>query len=411
MRINGERLKKRMELIAEIGKTLKGGVNRLALTDEDRQARDLFVRWLKELQLKVTIDDFGNIYGIKEGKDPNLPPIVIGSHLDTVPNGGRFDGVLGVLAGLEVVESFIDHGFEHDYPLMVVNFTNEEGARFPKPMLGSGGITGVFKKEDVYQLKDDEGISFIEELVRIGYLGDVKNRLKDIKAFFELHIEQGPVLEEQNAEVGIVKGIQGLSWHEITFYGQSDHAGTTPLTYRKDALISATKAINQLQNWVTSLQDDTSITFGKFSIKPNAVNVIPSEAKFTIDLRHPDEKTLRERIETMKKIIIHIAIEEDTNSHIVDLSYMKPAHFSKDLINILTDICHDMSLNLHYMYSGAGHDAMYMNNLGDTVMIFVPSVNGKSHCEEEYSRWDDIIKGANVLFHAVKRISKVIYDV
>ncbi len=409
MSVNNTRLIDRFETISAIGKTKNGGVTRLALSERDKEARDVFVNWLKELNLDVRIDDFGNIYGIKYGTNQQLKPIVMGSHLDSVIKGGKYDGTLGVLVGLEVIESFIEQNIEHERSLIVVNFTNEEGARFPKPMLCSGGITGVFNKEEIYELKDDDGLRFIDELKKISYLGDEKNRLQEVEAFIELHIEQGPVLVENEAKVGVVKGIQGLAWYEVTFLGEADHAGPTPMKKRKDAFIGVAKSIYKLTQWVKSLNDETSITFGKASVEPNIINVIPGKATFSIDLRHPDKEILSERIATMKEVLVKVALEERLDSQIKELSHMNPVEFSESLVSKLETISKIENLEMKTMYSGAGHDAMYMNRIGPTVMIFVPSLNGKSHCEEEISSWEDIISCSNVMFKLVKEICKSSY--
>lgn len=391
--------------MAEIGKTKKNGVHRLALSDEDKHARELLISWLKELQLDIKIDDFGNIFARKEGAIPGLPPVVCGSHLDTVPYGGRFDGTLGVLAALEVVSSIMDHNIEHEYPIVIAMFTNEEGARYTKPMLGSGAITGIFQKEFVYQLKDDEGKEFITELARIGFLGEKENRLKDIKSFIELHIEQGPVLMEKERTIGIVKGIQGISWQQVMLTGQADHAGPTPMKSRKDALITAMKIINKIHKWVSNLEDDTSVTFGKLAVSPNTINVVPGNVSFSIDLRHPDRKKLYQRIDKVKEIILNIASYEDVAEQIEEVTFIEPVLFSERLVNNLEEICQEKGYSYYTMFSGAGHDAMYMNNIGEAVMIFVPSIDGKSHCEEEDTTWPDIYQGVDILYRLICRES------
>jgi N-carbamoyl-L-amino-acid hydrolase len=403
MNINGTRLVERLHNMAKIGKTSKNGVHRLALTEEDKAARNLFVLWLKDLRLDVRVDDFGNIFGRKEGKLSHLPPVVIGSHLDSVPNGGKFDGTLGVLAALEVIQTLTEEDAQHDYPIEIAMFTNEEGARYATPMLGSGGMTGVFEQEYVYQMKDEQGLRFIDELKKINYHGDKEHRLQKIKCFVELHIEQGPVLIENKVSVGIVKGIQGLSWHKVTFIGESDHAGTTPMNQRKDAFVSAIKAMYLLHHWVKDLGDETAITFGKCSVNPNVINVIPRQVSFSIDVRHPDEETLIKRIGKLKEIILNISTDDDVESQIEDISLMQPVQFSERLVRELENLSRIAGFSSYKMYSGAGHDAMYMNRLGETVMIFVPSLKGKSHCEEEESCLEDIYQTVEVLYQLIKK--------
>ncbi|MEC5423292.1 Zn-dependent hydrolase [Virgibacillus sp. C22-A2] len=403
MEINMKRLQRRFYEMASIGSTENEGVHRLALSDQDKIARDTFIDWSKQAGFLVRIDDFGNIYVRKEGT-ASKKPIVIGSHLDTVPKGGKYDGSLGVLAGFEILESLLEIE-PLETPVEVVVFTNEEGARFPNPMLGSGAISGVFSKQHVYDMVDDDGITFESELERIGYKGDKANRLKEFEAFFELHIEQGPVLEQQGLPIGLVKGIQGLSWHTVQFTGESDHAGTTPISYRRDPMQSAAKAIMRIGEWVENLGDETLVTFGKISSLPNTINVIPSEVTFSMDIRHPNKKVLLRRIETAKTLIREVALEDDTQSLCEDLSLMLPVLFDESLIDLLQSSCQQHGIGYHEMFSGAGHDAMYMNNLGPTVMLFSPSVNGKSHCEEEETSWEDIEKSVKVLGESVVRLA------
>ncbi|MGO4886295.1 M20 family metallo-hydrolase [Anaerobacillus sp. MEB173] len=401
MYIKEERVKERFRSINNIGKNEKNGIQRLALTAEDKQVRDWFVMWLKSLELEVRIDDFGNIFGRKEGEQPTLPPIVLGSHLDSVPNGGMYDGVLGVLAGLEVIETLREHNIIHSYPIEVAMFTNEEGARFPTPMLGSAAMTEALKKDHVYDMKDDSGNAFIDELKKINYLGKKENRLNDVTLFAELHIEQGPILEEKKKQVGIVKGIQGLSWHHVTFFGQSDHAATTPMHNRKDALISAVKVMNSLNQWASLQGNRTLVTFGKCSVKPNVGNVIPNECSFSIDIRHHDHNQLLRAIDHIKGIIQEVSIEEGTRCLIEDLSFQQPVHFTGGFDAKLKHLCQENGISYELMFSGAGHDAMYMSRLGDTIMVFVPSINGKSHCTEEYSQWPDVVTSIDLLYQLV----------
>ncbi|WP_218017812.1 Zn-dependent hydrolase [Alkalicoccus saliphilus] len=403
MSINEARLYDRFQTMNRIGETERGGLHRLALSDEDKQARDLLVDWFKELHLTVRVDDLGNIYGIKPGSDPSAKPVVIGSHLDSVPKGGKYDGTLGVLAALEIVESLIDEGVSHEQPVIVVNFTNEEGARFPKPMISSGVLSGVYQTEDMFQLADDSGITLGDELKRIGYAGEKDFRLKDVDKFIELHIEQGPVLIEQQAAIGIVEGIQGLSWHEATFIGEADHAGPSPMSTRKDAAVGAFKAMTALHEWVLSLEDETSITFGRIAVEPHVVNVIPGKAVFSIDIRHPEKEILEQRIDKMKQILTETALRFDLDSQLEDLSFMPPAPFSQKLVQDLENVCLSEKVSYHRMYSGAGHDAMYMNRLAETIMLFVPSIDGKSHNEKEESRWEDIHQCVKVMYELVKK--------
>ncbi|WLR59036.1 M20 family metallo-hydrolase [Guptibacillus hwajinpoensis] len=397
MQLNHKRLSKRFNKMASIGATDKGGVERLALTDLDKEARTLLLGWAHNSGLQTRFDDFGNIYIRLEGQDNTRKPIVMGSHLDTVPKGGKYDGVLGVLAGFEILESFNELSIKPDFPIEVAVFTNEEGARFPTPMLGSGAIAGIFTKKHVYEMKDDDGIRFDSELERLGYKGEKNNRLSEFEAFIELHIEQGPILDELQKPLGIVKGIQGLSWHHIQFFGESDHAGTTPLQHRKDPLLSASKSIQRIWEWASNLNDGTLVTFGKISVQPNTINVIPGIASFSLDIRHPEKSTLLRRIDTAKTLIREVALEDDTQSLCEDLSFMPPISFDPFLTDVFKKCSEDKGISYHELHSGAGHDAMYLNKLGPTLMLFTPSLLGKSHCEEEETNWSDIEMAVQIL--------------
>ncbi|MCM3568452.1 Zn-dependent hydrolase [Neobacillus mesonae] len=398
------RLKTRMEKMAQIGATVRGGVSRLALTDQEKEARTLFIQWLKESNLEVRVDDFGNIYGRLEGKDPSASPVMTGSHLDTVPKGGKFDGTLGVLAALEAIETIKESGIKPVRPVEIVSFTNEEGARFAPQMLGSGAITGKFSKEYVYHRTDQHGITFQSELERIGYLGEEKNRPGKIASFIELHIEQGPILEKENISVGIVEGIAGFTWLEVTLSGQSDHSGSTPMTMRKDSLVAASAIIQEIYNWAMAKQDGTVATVGKVRTVPGIINAIPGETAFSIDIRNPNPVQLTACVEEVKEIIIRISNENHIDYKMDKIGSNEPVHFSPYLIDTLEKVCKEIQQPYKKMISGAGHDSMYINQVTDTVMIFVPSKDGKSHCEEEHTSWDDIEKGVNILYQALCRL-------
>ncbi|MFB5663381.1 Zn-dependent hydrolase [Alteribacillus sp. HJP-4] len=398
MKINRKRVEQRFHQLNQIGMAPDGGITRLSLSNEDKQARDLFVEWLTELGLQITIDDLGNIYGTKPGEDNNRKPIVFGSHFDSVPDGGMFDGVLGVLAGLEIIETIIEKNISHRQPLIVANFTNEEGARFPIPMIASGVLGGVYSKEKMYNLTDNDGKSIKEELERIEYLGQGKNRLKEIEAFMELHIEQGPVLEQNQKHIGIVKGIQGLSWLRVHIIGEADHAGPTPMPSRKDAAITSMRIMLDIHEWVESLNDSTIVTFGQIIASPNVVNVIPGKVSFTIDIRHPDAAALADRKkECLKRIAFHTNDADCSWEH-EELSEMPPVPFHEPFILDLKDICLKYDYSFQILPSGAGHDAMHITRLGPTVMIFVPSVEGKSHNKKELTHWEHIDTAINLMY-------------
>ncbi|PSL42944.1 N-carbamoyl-L-amino-acid hydrolase [Salsuginibacillus halophilus] len=397
MDINNERLLQYFKQFSAIGATPGGGVHRLALSDEDKQARDLFVELLHDLGAEVKIDDLGNIYGIKQGTNPEAEPVVIGSHLDSVPNGGKYDGAVGVLGALEVLATLVDAETTHQRTLIIVNFTNEEGARFPKPMIASGVLAGVYTTEDMHSLQDESGTTIREELERINYLGAPEHRLTNIDSFIELHIEQGPYLINENAHIGLVQGIHGLSWHDVKFTGKSDHAGPSPMKDRRDAGLSAMHALTRVEDYVLNLQDETRFTTGRFQLAPGVVNAVPGEARFSIDIRHPLNDTLKERIETIQQMIEDEAARRGVKSEMSDLSYMPPVPFSTRLLQAAERITSQKNIDAPQLYSGAGHDAMYMSHLGETLMLFIPSLDGVSHNEQEESRWEDIVTAVDVL--------------
>ncbi|KAB7707349.1 hydantoinase/carbamoylase family amidase [Bacillus aerolatus] len=403
--ININRLKSRMLEMAQIGKTAKGGVTRLALSEEDKEARKLFIQWMQELGMETRVDDVGNIYGRLEGKDRQAPVVMTGSHLDTVPKGGKFDGVLGVLAALEAMETIRERGIEHTHPIEIVSFTNEEGARFAPQMLGSGVVTGKFSKEYVYEREDADGFHFKNELQKIGFLGEEKDRARHIAAFLELHIEQGPILEAENLSIGIVEGVAGFSWMEVKLSGQSDHSGSTPMTMRKDSLVAASAIIQEISKWAANKKDGTVATVGRIRTTPGIINAVPGQTIFSVDIRHPEADQLDQYKEELKQFIQDMAAKEAIDCSINEIGSNRPVRFSSNIIHVLNDICQEDQLPYKRMISGAGHDAMYINQIADTAMLFVPSVNGKSHCEEEATSWKDIEKGVSVLYKALCRLA------
>jgi len=404
--INLERLMRTIEISGEIGELSKGGICRLALTDEDKQMRDLFVEWMKMIDLEVRVDDFGNIYGRKEGEDSSAPAILIGSHLDTQPEGGRYDGILGVLTALEVLTTFHEQNKVFNNPIEIVNFTNEEGARFSPPLLGSGGLSEQFTKEFIYSRTDANKNTFEEELKRIGYQGCKKNRINNIGSYLELHIEQGPILERNGLDIGVVTGIQGMSWMEVKITGKSDHAGSTPMNMRTDALQIATKLIQKITDFVVEYDNKALITIGRFIAYPNSINSIPSEVIFSMDIRHSND-TIKEYLTNivMEKLNV-MACAENASIEINKIWNAESVDFSDCLIQTISKNAKDLGYSNQKIVSGAGHDAKYMNKLGLTSMIFVPSQGGKSHCQEEFTSKNSIEKGANLLLYTVCQLAK-----
>ncbi len=405
LRINIDRLMNTIEESAKIGGLSGGGISRLALTDEDKKMRDIFIQWLKDSGLEVRVDDFGNIYGRREGKNPDASPVLIGSHLDTQPEGGRFDGILGVLAGFEVIRTLNEFNIQTDRPIEIINFTNEEGSRFEPPILGAGGVSGHFDQDFIYSRKDRDGKTFLEELKRIGYHGEKGHRVQNSHCYIELHIEQGPVLEHKGIDIGAVTGIQGMDWLEIKITGQSDHAGPTPMNMRKDALYVAAKLIQIIRDTITSQNSEATATVGRMEIKPNSINCVPGEVVFSLDVRH-SENAVKERLTQL--IIEKLSISAAAEQVMIETKKIwetSASHFSAKLIDIISDTAEELGYSHQKMISGAGHDSKYMNEITPTAMIFVPSADGKSHCQEEFTSMDAIDKGTNVLLHTVCKLA------
>lgn len=406
LQINGDRLHRRWQAMAQIGATPGGGVTRLALSDEDREARDQFVTWLHEAGLSVTIDEMGNIFGRRAGKEQQEAPVLFGSHLDSVVQGGKYDGVLGVLAALEVVETLNDQGIETRRPLEIVSWTNEEGARFAPAMLSSGVMAQAFTVEYAYAREDKAGKRFGDELVRIGYRGEAPCRPRPLHAYLEYHIEQGPVLEAAGVPIGVVEGIVGIAWLKVRFAGQADHAGPTPMSMRHDALAAAAKAIVAAQARARAGDGDLVITVGSVDITPNVVNVIPGEVVMTVDIRHPDLATIRETVAALSGEIEAIAEDEHVDVRVEQIWESSPTPFAPEVIGAVAAAAEALGYPSLHLMSGAGHDAKYMADLTATGMIFVPSKGGKSHTEIEETGWEEIVKGANVLLHSVLRLAE-----
>jgi len=400
LRVNGERLWASLMEMAKVGATEKGGNCRLALTDLDREGRDLFVRWCKEAGCSIQIDKMGNIFARRPGRNASLPPVVTGSHLDTQPTGGRFDGVYGVLAGLEVIRSLNDLNYETEHPVEVVVWTNEEGSRFAPAMVASGVFAGVFDLEYGLSRQDPEGKTIGEELERIGYAGDAEVG-KPVHAYFEAHIEQGPILEAEEKTIGVVTDAQGLRWYEVTVTGQESHAGPTPMDRRRDALVGAARMVELVNRIGLEQAPHACATVGMLEVYPNSRNVIPGRVAFTIDLRHPDEEILeameRKLYEGIKEIAAGSALEAEAERI---FSYA-PIHFDEECIEIVRKVTQQLGYSHRDMISGAGHDACYLSRVAPTSMIFIPCVGGISHNEIEDAKPEWVTAGANVLLGAV----------
>lgn len=400
--INGERLKDELERFANFGRTKNNGVTRLALSEEDRLVRDYFCSCCEELGMEIKVDDMGCIYATLKGTE-NKPPIVIGSHLDTVKKGGRFDGVFGVIAGLEIVRTLVDNEIRPTIPITIVNFTNEEGARFEPSMMASGVISGKFDKETMLNKKDTEGMTFEQALNISGYAGEEANRLKEGTAFLELHIEQGPVLERESISIGIVECVVGMACYEFEIEGESNHAGTTPMNMRKDALFATNNLITEIRNRLDRLDSDLVYTIGRINALPNIHTVIPNKVVFSLEARHKNPDVIAE-VEEVIQGLPKFSLNEGCEIKTRKLWGRDTVWFEKEVCQRLKQSAQSLGYSNKTMVSGAGHDAQFMASVLPTAMVFVPSINGKSHCEEEKTTWVDCEKGVNVVLDTVLSI-------
>jgi beta-ureidopropionase / N-carbamoyl-L-amino-acid hydrolase len=406
MQINNERLHRYFTEMAKNGATELGGVHRLALTDEDKAGRDLFIEWLKAIGLSVRVDDMGNIYGRYSSGNEDKPPVIIGSHLDSVYQGGKFDGALGVLAGLEVLHTLSENKVQTAFPVEVVSFTNEEGTRFQPAVISSGVLAGEFSLDFAYSRPDQDGITLGAELERIGYKGDSANRPSQVQAYLEMHIEQGPILEETGIDIGVVEGIQGATWLEISLIGQANHAGTTPMNRRQDAMVAASRIILAVREIAAQKVPNTVATVGKLRIEPNIVNAIPGKVVLAVDLRQPDNPKLQEAVGLVKATLAQICEEEKVKYEINQLWLSSTVMFNEKVVGTVEQAAKNLGFSYRRMLSGAGHDAMYMARLGATGMIFVPTIDGKSHCQEESARWEAVVNATNVLLETTLHLAQ-----
>jgi N-carbamoyl-L-amino-acid hydrolase len=398
--INPQRLWDAIMETAQYGATPKGGIKRLTVSDEDKKVRDWFKRECEKLGCTVQVDEVGNMFATRPGRRSDVAPIAMGSHLDTQPTGGKFDGVLGVLGALEAMRTLVDMGYETNAPIMIVNWTNEEGSRFAPAMLCSGVYAGVFTPEFAYTREDRQGIKFGDELERIGYKGKEKAGAIKFQAMFELHIEQGPILEAESKMIGVVTGVQGMRWYEVTLKGQESHTGATPMGLRKNALLGAARMIDAINSvGLNHLPGVASV--GLIENRPNSRNVVPGEVFFTVDLRHPDESVLDEMEKEYQNAITRIA--DDLRLELEEKRIWKsPAvKFAPELIACVREGVKQAGFESRDMASGAGHDAAYIARVAPTTMIFVPCLNGISHNEEESTTFEQCAAGAQVLLNAV----------
>ena len=404
MRINRKRLEESMEALGRIGATAKGGLNRVALTDDDRRGRDLLVRWMREAGLTVTVDQMGNIFGQRAGGD-GRPPVLMGSHADSVPTGGKYDGQLGVLCALETIRTLNDRKIETRHPVAMAIFTNEEGARFQPAMIGSGVMAGKIPLEDAYNARDRDGLRLGDELERIGYLGPEPCIPRPLRAYLELHIEQGPILEEERLPVGVVEGIVAIAWSRVTLTGVQDHAGPTPMRIRHDALVAAADIIRGVREVPRKIGGDMVSTVGRLDVTPNIPNAIPGRVSMSIDLRAPDEHHITRGLGLVDRIVKEAAKAEGVSYQLEHYWRVPRTRFALEVVDAIEAAVRSLGCGHRRILSGAGHDAQYMAAICPTGMIFVPSRDGRSHCEEEFTPMDDIEHGANTLLLAASTLA------
>jgi N-carbamoyl-L-amino-acid hydrolase len=398
-RINGDRLWRSLMELARIGATPKGGVRRLTLSDEDRQARDQFVRWAEAASLEVRIDAIGNIFARRPGTEAGAAPIAMGSHLDSQPSGGKFDGAYGVMAGLEVMRTLNDRGIRTRAPLELVSWTNEEGSRFVPTLMGSGVFAGVLRLEDVLEETDTQGVTVKQALQKIRYAGAAEQ--PRLGAYFEAHIEQGPVLEDTRTTIGVVQGALGQRWFDVLFTGQDAHAGPTPMELRKDALIAASRLVLEVNRIATTYPDYARGTVGSMQVSPNSRNVIPGEVRMTVDLRNASDETLTRMRDDLQKTVQAIAGQVRVEAEMKQVVYFPPCEFAADLVSRVRASAGELGLSHRDLVSGAAHDAVYMARVAPTAMIFIPCEGGISHNEIESARPQDVAAGCDVLLRAV----------
>ncbi|MBR0665884.1 Zn-dependent hydrolase [Roseomonas hellenica] len=400
-RIDGKRLWDSLMAMAEIGATPKGGVRRLTLTDVDKRGRDQFRTWCEALGLQVRVDAIGNMFARREGRDPSRLPVLFGSHLDSQPTGGKFDGALGVIAGLEVMRTLNDLNIATEAPIELVNWTDEEGSRFGHSLMGSGTWAGIYGLDKTYALKDAEGVTVGEALEGIGYKGEHAAKPFPADAYFELHIEQGPILEREGKEVGIVTGAQAQVWYDAVVTGQDAHAGTTPPSARKDALLTAARIIDLVDKLMRERGDDGRGTVGWLQVVNASRNVVPGEVRFSIEFRHPETAVIEELAAGFPAMAEAIATANRTPLELTQLFKIPHQPFDPGCVDLVRQAAARLGYSTREIISGAGHDAVYVARSVPTAMIFTPCKDGLSHNEAESIQPEEAEAGAQVLFQAI----------
>lgn len=408
LRINPDRLWDSLMEMAKIGPGVAGGNNRQTLTDEDGEGRHLFRRWCEEAGLEMGVDRMGTMFARREGTDPDALPVYVGSHLDTQPTGGKYDGVLGVLGGLEVIRTLDDLGIRTKHPIVVTNWTNEEGTRFAPAMLASGVFAGVHDLDWAYDRKDARGLRFGDELERIGWKGDEEVGGRPMKAFFELHIEQGPILEDEGIDIGVVTHGQGLWWLQVTLTGKEAHTGSTPMPKRRNAGLGMARVTELVHEVAMEYQPDAVGAVGHAEVYPNSRNVIPGRVVFTIDIRSPDEKVLNAMRARIEDGIAVICDALDIGFEIEPVGHFDPVTFDEGCVKAIRDAAERLDYSHRNIVSGAGHDACWINRVAPTAMVMCPCVDGLSHNEAEEISKEWAAAGADVLFHAVVETAEIV---
>ncbi len=408
LRINGDRLWDSIHEMAKIGPGIAGGSNRQTLTDVDGQGRKLFQSWCEDAGCTMGVDQMGTMFMRREGTDPDALPVYVGSHLDTQPTGGRYDGVLGVLAGLEIVRTLNDLNIRTKHPIVVTNWTNEEGARYAPPMLASGVFAGVHKQDWAYEIKDAEGRKFGDELERIGWRGDEESGARKMKAFFELHIEQGPILEAEGVDIGVVTHGQGLSWTQLTILGKDAHTGSTPMPMRKNAGLGMARILELVDEIAWSHKPDAVGAAGHIEVYPNSRNVIPGKVVFTVDFRSPDLAVIKDMEQRLAAGAKTICDDMGLSMEIEKTGGFDPVEFDETCVQAIRNAAERLGYTHRNLISGAGHDACWVNRVAPTAMVMCPCVGGLSHNEGEEISKEWSTAGAEVLFHAVVETAEII---
>jgi N-carbamoyl-L-amino-acid hydrolase len=408
LRINADRLWDSLMEMAKIGPGVAGGNNRQTLTDEDGEGRHLFKRWCEKAGMSVSVDTMGTMFAMRPGADPDALPVYVGSHLDTQPTGGKYDGVLGVLGGLEVIRSLNDLGIKTKHPIVVTNWTNEEGTRFAPAMLASGVFAGVHEQDWAYARKDAKGKTFGDELKRIGWRGEEPVGARKMKAFFELHIEQGPILEDEGVDIGVVTHGQGLWWLQVTLTGKDAHTGSTPMPKRRNAGLGMARVMELVHDVAMDYQPDAVGAVGHVEVYPNSRNVIPGKVVFTIDIRSPEQEVLDAMRGRIEEGIATICEAMDIGFEVEAVGHFDPVTFDAGCVKAIRDAAERLGYSHRDIVSGAGHDACWINRVAPTAMVMCPCVDGLSHNEAEEITKDWARAGADVLLHAVLETAEIV---